>query len=245
MEQYYLPSNIKTSKNARSFKHAYSRHSGYYYTVKKGYRFSRPLLWMSLTKLSLTGKNWIIPGQWEFGQWHPGWGRENRIDNLFLQCTRPKLRSGHEGAASWWTGQVWTSHSPQRPTWADGNHPTSNLVFFQLYLDHPVDVGLGPAVGRLAGQLEGSTLLHWLGDGRLLLEVVEDRLAHEHGVGGGRAPLILREADVLSCNQKAILKPWLRIRIHLIRIRIQQFRLNTDPDLDPDPNFLIFFYFCG
>jgi hypothetical protein len=33
---------------------------------------------MSLTKLSLTGNNLIIPCQREFGQWHPGWGRENR-----------------------------------------------------------------------------------------------------------------------------------------------------------------------
>ncbi len=39
---------------------------------------------MSLTKLSLTGKNKIIPGQGEFGQWHPGLGRENR--ESFLQC---------------------------------------------------------------------------------------------------------------------------------------------------------------
>jgi hypothetical protein len=27
MEQYYLPSDIKTSKNARSIKHAYMRHT--------------------------------------------------------------------------------------------------------------------------------------------------------------------------------------------------------------------------
>jgi hypothetical protein len=27
----------------------------------------------------------------------------------------------------------------------------------------------------------------------------------------------------------------LRIRIHFIRIRIQHFRMNTNPDLDPDP----------
>jgi hypothetical protein len=33
---------------------------------------------MSLTKLSLDGNNLTIPGQGEFGQWHPGWGRENR-----------------------------------------------------------------------------------------------------------------------------------------------------------------------
>ncbi len=31
---------------------------------------------MSLTKLSLVGKNLIIPVQGEFGKWHPGWGRE-------------------------------------------------------------------------------------------------------------------------------------------------------------------------
>jgi hypothetical protein len=33
---------------------------------------------MSLTKLSLAGNNLSIPDQGEFGQWHPGWGRENR-----------------------------------------------------------------------------------------------------------------------------------------------------------------------
>ncbi len=33
---------------------------------------------MSLTILSLAGKNQIFPGQGEFGKWHPGWGRENR-----------------------------------------------------------------------------------------------------------------------------------------------------------------------
>jgi hypothetical protein len=33
---------------------------------------------MSLTKLSLAGKNVIIPGQGEFGKWHPGLGQENR-----------------------------------------------------------------------------------------------------------------------------------------------------------------------
>jgi hypothetical protein len=31
-----------------------------------------------LTKLYLDGNNLIIPGQGEFGQSHPGWGRENR-----------------------------------------------------------------------------------------------------------------------------------------------------------------------
>ncbi len=33
---------------------------------------------MSRTKLSLGGYNLIIPAQGEFGQWNPGWGRENR-----------------------------------------------------------------------------------------------------------------------------------------------------------------------
>ncbi len=32
---------------------------------------------MSLTKLSLAGNHLIIPGQGEFGKWHPRWGREN------------------------------------------------------------------------------------------------------------------------------------------------------------------------
>jgi hypothetical protein len=37
------------------------------YTVKKVYRFSRPQPGMSLTKLSLAGKNLIIPARTEFG----------------------------------------------------------------------------------------------------------------------------------------------------------------------------------
>ena len=41
------------------------------------------------------------------------------------------------------------------------------------------------------------TLLDGLGDGRLLLEVVEDGLPHEHRVGGRDAVRVLREAHVL------------------------------------------------
>jgi hypothetical protein len=37
----------------------------------------------------------------------------------------------------------------------------------------------------------------------------------------------------LSVNKISDLPSGLRIRIHFIRIRIQHFRLNTDPDLDP------------
>jgi hypothetical protein len=37
---------------------------------------------MSLTKLSLAGKNFIIPGQGEFGQWPGEW----KIDNLFYSA---------------------------------------------------------------------------------------------------------------------------------------------------------------
>jgi hypothetical protein len=40
---------------------------------------------MSLTKLSLAGKNLTIPVQGEFGLGHPGWERENGY--IFLQCT--------------------------------------------------------------------------------------------------------------------------------------------------------------
>ncbi len=39
---------------------------------------------MSLTKLSLEVNNLNIPGQGEFGKWHPGLGRENFY--TFLQC---------------------------------------------------------------------------------------------------------------------------------------------------------------
>ncbi len=31
---------------------------------------------MSLTKLSLAGNSWIIPGQGKFGKWYPGWRRK-------------------------------------------------------------------------------------------------------------------------------------------------------------------------
>ncbi len=33
---------------------------------------------MSLTKLSMAWKIFMIPGRGELGKWHPGWGRENR-----------------------------------------------------------------------------------------------------------------------------------------------------------------------
>jgi hypothetical protein len=39
---------------------------------------------MLLTKLPRTGNNLIIPGQGEFGKWHPGCRRENQ--KPFLQC---------------------------------------------------------------------------------------------------------------------------------------------------------------
>jgi hypothetical protein len=41
---------------------------------------------MWLTKLSLAGNNKIIPGQGEFGQWHPGRGRENRKPFFTVCC---------------------------------------------------------------------------------------------------------------------------------------------------------------
>ncbi len=60
---------------------AYTFHSSYDvvrpHTVKNGLQFSRPppgchwpnSLWAGIIK--------VFPGQGEFGQWHPGWGREN------------------------------------------------------------------------------------------------------------------------------------------------------------------------
>ncbi len=41
---------------------------------------------MSLTKLSLAGKNLIIPGQGEFGKWLPGWGRESCLHFFTVYC---------------------------------------------------------------------------------------------------------------------------------------------------------------
>jgi hypothetical protein len=46
---------------------------------------------MSLTKLSLAGNNFIIPGQGEFGKWHPSWGRENR--QPFFTVLEPRIKS--------------------------------------------------------------------------------------------------------------------------------------------------------
>ncbi len=43
---------------------------------------------MSLTKLSMTGNNWIIPGQGEFSKWHPGAAGDGKNQKLFLQCTQ-------------------------------------------------------------------------------------------------------------------------------------------------------------
>jgi hypothetical protein len=45
------------------------------YTVIKKIIVFPPPAGMSLTKLSLAGKNLIIPGHGEFGLRHPGWGR--------------------------------------------------------------------------------------------------------------------------------------------------------------------------
>ncbi len=41
-----------------------------------------------LTKLSMEGNNLIIPGQGEFGKWHPA--GDGKIANLFLQCKAKK-----------------------------------------------------------------------------------------------------------------------------------------------------------
>ena len=68
-----------------------------------------------------------------------------------------------------------------------------------LALKHPVDGGVGPAVGRVALDAVGHPLLHADGLGRLVLEVVELGLSDEDGVGGGRAPLVGGEALVLTC----------------------------------------------
>ncbi len=42
---------------------------------------------MSLTKLSLGGNNKLFPGYGEFGKWHPGWGRENRLPFFTVYLT--------------------------------------------------------------------------------------------------------------------------------------------------------------
>ncbi len=58
----------------------------YYIHCKKGYQFSSPQQGCQLcTKLSLASNNSITPGQEEFGQRHPCWGRE--IANLFYSVS--------------------------------------------------------------------------------------------------------------------------------------------------------------
>ncbi len=54
-----------------------ARPNVYVHCKKRSGVFPSPV-GLSLTKLSLAGKNLIIPGQGVFGKWHPGWGRENR-----------------------------------------------------------------------------------------------------------------------------------------------------------------------
>ncbi len=61
---------------------------GAIYTVQKGYRFFPSPAGMWLTNLSLAGNNLIIPGQGEFGLWHPGW--DGKMDNLLVQCRHLK-----------------------------------------------------------------------------------------------------------------------------------------------------------
>ncbi len=50
---------------------------------------------MSLTKLPLAWNNLIIPGQGEYGKWHPGWRRENQQPFLTIcHVFRRSLKSG-------------------------------------------------------------------------------------------------------------------------------------------------------
>ena len=83
------------------------------------------------------------------------------------------------------------------------------------HLDHPVDVWFRPAVRSLAGQLEWFPLLHSLRDRGLLLEVVQDGRAHEHGVRRRRTPFILRKAHVLAWTRGGMIN-WLRIHNCLV-----------------------------
>jgi hypothetical protein len=68
------------------------------YTVKKILSIFLSPAGKSLTKLSLDGNNLIIPGQGEFGKWHPGWGRDNRWP--FLQCIVNSLLYGFDSLVS-------------------------------------------------------------------------------------------------------------------------------------------------
>ena len=71
-------------------------------------------------------------------------------------------------------------------------------VSIGTYLEHPVDGRWRPTVWRLAVDADGLALVDGDGARRLVGEVVEPRLADEDGVGGGRAPLVRREALVLT-----------------------------------------------
>jgi hypothetical protein len=52
-----------------------------------------------VTNQTLPGREYLnIPGQGEFGQWHPGWGRENC--KPFLQRSSPSLYFYNQKKAS-------------------------------------------------------------------------------------------------------------------------------------------------
>ena len=59
-----------------------------HYTVKKKTRFL-DLFWPNLLG---TGNGYIIPGQGEFGKWHPGWGQEYP-KKIFTVCCVNKIGS--------------------------------------------------------------------------------------------------------------------------------------------------------
>jgi hypothetical protein len=52
---------------------------------------------MSLTKLSLTGNNLIIPSHGEFGKWLLGWGWENRYPFFPVQGSTMVFRNMQGG----------------------------------------------------------------------------------------------------------------------------------------------------
>jgi hypothetical protein len=51
---------------------------------------------MSVTKLSMDRKNYIIPVQGEFGKWHPGWGRENDKPFFTVYAVVSDLNANHQ-----------------------------------------------------------------------------------------------------------------------------------------------------
>ena len=74
----------------------------------------------------------------------------------------------------------------------------------EKYLNHPINIGFGPAVRCFAGQLKRFSFFYGFCHRGLLFEVVQNGLAHEHWVWGSCSMCVFSKAHILTWNVKTL-----------------------------------------